>query len=747
MKAIWLVGLLLWAGLGGAVLSGAPLRLHEELQVKPLIDGPVWLSDLKNRTKLRGQMVQTFSKHLASKPELRDLDQVQKLVLAEALLYWDPSAHPSFIDSGKPSVHVEYQETRAFTNEDWTLVAQTFWSSHHSEIERIVGLVWQAQEDLKSLETYAARFEAATSLLEGYGQLNQLNPLSPTWTKEPVARQMATIRLALHSDAQKLDQAASVKQLLEQEQLISFRQTTLQADLSASSRPPSSTDLSGIMAQADWVKKQLNFLVGMAEWNLLYQRKLSDNVLELNPPPGILNDETQGSLVPTEEEGVLTEAQLSRLAQETLKMIQVISFDQLEAWSAWQAALRRLSISRKLAKAERPYIEELDPLVSRIYEDRSPLKITTDRSNNELIVAIQIGSETIEYWFESEWSGDSSTDSLLESELSGDSSTDTLLESGLSGDSSTESLATAKRWVRLDSVSQRRVQLVTSDMSVTQLSTGLVLHRSFERPKPSYEATAYVQLVDLMIPALESEAIKLHEKFVGQGYRWDKKLNMKLAWVQGGCFQMGCEGKDCPSNAQPKHEVCLDSFLMGLHEVTQELWTQVMGNNPSKFQDGPRYPVDSVSFDQAQQFLGQLERQGFHYRLPTEAEWEYACRAGKGNYGGTVSGRITHNQANYEYTQGRDRWGQTSPVGKFRPNAFGLYDLSGNVAEWVADQYAFDSYKNSETHNPVNRVGAANLLRGGSWLGGPENLSCHKRSVSVAAYANFTAGLRLVRVP
>jgi formylglycine-generating enzyme required for sulfatase activity len=167
--------------------------------------------------------------------------------------------------------------------------------------------------------------------------------------------------------------------------------------------------------------------------------------------------------------------------------------------------------------------------------------------------------------------------------------------------------------------------------------------------------------------------------------------NTEMAPVPGGCFQM--------SGGKPEPEVCVDSFLIGKYEVTQALWQAVMGSNPANFKNGADYPVEMVSWDDSQVFLRKLNNKtGMHFRLPTEAEWEYACRSGGNNEqycGGNDAGSV----AWYRDNSGD----KTHRVGTKSPNGLGIYDMSGNVWEWCSDRY--------------NRAssGSRRVTRGGSW--------------------------------
>jgi formylglycine-generating enzyme required for sulfatase activity len=191
-------------------------------------------------------------------------------------------------------------------------------------------------------------------------------------------------------------------------------------------------------------------------------------------------------------------------------------------------------------------------------------------------------------------------------------------------------------------------------------------------------------------------------------------IGMKLAYIQPGEFQMGSNDQD---NEKPIHTVTITKgYFMGIYEVTQEQYQKVMGINPSAFK-GSNLPVENVSWNDAVDFCKKLsQKEGKTYRLPTEAEWEYTCRAGtttKFSFGDDESqlGDYAWYQQNSGY--------KTHPVGEKKPNAWGLYDMQGNVWEWCLDWYAKNWYSKGPAENPLNeRYGDkwGRVLRGGSWF-------------------------------
>jgi eukaryotic-like serine/threonine-protein kinase len=177
------------------------------------------------------------------------------------------------------------------------------------------------------------------------------------------------------------------------------------------------------------------------------------------------------------------------------------------------------------------------------------------------------------------------------------------------------------------------------------------------------------------------------------------------------------------SDEGPQHTVTIQSFFIGKYAVTQQQWETVMGNNPSSFK-GAKRPVERVSWDDAVEFCKRLSKRiGKTYRLPTEAEWEYACRAGTTtpfHFGETITTDLANYDGNYTYAnavKGEYRE-QTTDVGKFLPNGFGLYDMHGNIWEWCQDAW-HDSYKNAPVDGTAGMGDNDNqtrLLRGGSWI-------------------------------
>jgi formylglycine-generating enzyme required for sulfatase activity len=211
-----------------------------------------------------------------------------------------------------------------------------------------------------------------------------------------------------------------------------------------------------------------------------------------------------------------------------------------------------------------------------------------------------------------------------------------------------------------------------------------------------------------------------------------------MVFVKGGCYRMGDTFADGESDEKPVHEVCVDDFYIGKYEVTQREWKEVMGDSPSGFKKCLDCPVEKVSWYDVRGFIRRLNATtGAGYRLPTEAEWEYAAReGGKKVRFGTGKDTIGPVDANFnatvKYSKPYSRAGghrkKTLPVRSFEPNASGLYGMSGNVYEWCSDWYEKSYYGKSPRDNPKGPDnGKGKVLRGGSWVNGPRDLRASNR--------------------
>ena len=228
-----------------------------------------------------------------------------------------------------------------------------------------------------------------------------------------------------------------------------------------------------------------------------------------------------------------------------------------------------------------------------------------------------------------------------------------------------------------------------------------------------------------------------------------KGVTMKLVLIRPGNFLMGSPDseKGRKSEEGPQHEVTISKpFYMGVTKVTQAQYEAVMGTNPSKFK-GPANPVDSLTWDEAAEFCKKLsEKTGKTVRLPTEAEWEYACRAGtrtRFSFGDSES--ALGDYAWWESNSG----GKTNPVGQKKPNPWGLYDMNGNVWEWCADW--FGGYSSGASTDPQGAgSGERRVLRGGAWCNGQTgtgNFRCASRANDAPSHRSHAYGFRCAGTP
>jgi sulfatase modifying factor 1 len=224
----------------------------------------------------------------------------------------------------------------------------------------------------------------------------------------------------------------------------------------------------------------------------------------------------------------------------------------------------------------------------------------------------------------------------------------------------------------------------------------------------------------------------------------DSETGMVFVFVKGGCFDMGDIFNEGDPDEKPVHQVCVEDFYIGKYEVTQGQWQSVQSSNPSIFVDcGADCPVDHVSWSDAAEFIDLLnKRTGKSFRLPTEAEWEYAARSGgqRERYAGTNSDAELGDYAWYVSNAGN----QTHPVGQKKPNNLGIYDMTGNVWEWVADFYDNAYYKNSPRRDPQGLLtGMDRSLRGGSWRSGLSGSRVASRDKIYPGIKDYALGFRL----
>ena len=226
-------------------------------------------------------------------------------------------------------------------------------------------------------------------------------------------------------------------------------------------------------------------------------------------------------------------------------------------------------------------------------------------------------------------------------------------------------------------------------------------------------------------------------------------LGMEFVEIPPGEFLMGCSVGDseCDSDEKPLHKITLTKpFLIGKYEVTQAEWKKVMGNNPANFSKcGDTCPIENVSWNDAQEFIQRLckmeKMNPCHYSLPSEAQWEYAARAGTQTrfyWGNKVRDDYLWYDPNAKDT--------THPVGKKKPNAWGLYDMLGNVWEWTGDTYDANYYSKSVAIDPeVQTKTQKYVMRGGSWDHDDQYCRVSDRDFGVPDMDFNTVGFRIIK--
>ena len=215
-------------------------------------------------------------------------------------------------------------------------------------------------------------------------------------------------------------------------------------------------------------------------------------------------------------------------------------------------------------------------------------------------------------------------------------------------------------------------------------------------------------------------------------------VSFKMIAVKGGTFQMGSD--DGYEWEKPVHQVTLSDYYIGETEVTQELWTAVMGSNPSYFTGNMQRPVEMVSWNDCQTFISKLNQlTGGRFLLPTEAQWEYAARGGNKSKGYTYSGSDAIDDVAWYYD---NSGGMTHPVKTKAPNELGIYDMSGNVLEWCSDWYG--DYSSAAQTDPTGpATGSGRVGRGGSWRHDATGCRVATHSSCTPASASSDTGLRL----
>jgi formylglycine-generating enzyme required for sulfatase activity len=255
--------------------------------------------------------------------------------------------------------------------------------------------------------------------------------------------------------------------------------------------------------------------------------------------------------------------------------------------------------------------------------------------------------------------------------------------------------------------------------------------------KHERELTVYEMLLDHPEPFIYSPENVAHAKPAIE----HKEFEPEMITVNGGKFLMG--NKEGNKSEKPVHEVELTGFQIAKYPVTQREWRAVMGNNPSKNKDKDNHPVERVSWEDAQEYVKKLnELTGRHYRLPTEAEWEYAARGGEKSMGYKFAGSNELKNVAWESENAK---GSTQPVGQKKPNELGIYDMCGNVWEWCYDWFDEKYYSKSPAQDPQGPdTGDNKVIRGGSWINFPAYYQVSDRYYNHPSEKRIWLGFRVV---
>lgn len=249
----------------------------------------------------------------------------------------------------------------------------------------------------------------------------------------------------------------------------------------------------------------------------------------------------------------------------------------------------------------------------------------------------------------------------------------------------------------------------------------------------------------LLVDDKEKEKKTTHQDktFIVNGFAFD------MVYVEGGTFVMGCSGNNeniCDDDEMPAHNVTVNSFYIGRFEVSQDLWKAVMGYNPSHFK-GNKHPVECVSWYECETFVNRLsELTGYEFRIPTEAEWEFAARGGNNSKHYFYSGSNTASDVSWFASDKLDlketiKKG-THNIGQKAPNELGVYDMSGNVYEWCYDWFGL--YYVQHENNPTGpKNGTYRVGRGGSWINPGDYCRVSYRSYSPPGNGYYYLGLRI----
>jgi formylglycine-generating enzyme required for sulfatase activity len=305
---------------------------------------------------------------------------------------------------------------------------------------------------------------------------------------------------------------------------------------------------------------------------------------------------------------------------------------------------------------------------------------------------------------------------------------------------------------------KRRQFLIYAGLGGTGLVTTVVFSQILKPPVQPKQVQP--KLLELLTVTFTTKTVNKTGKIVNQENHQAKYfkedlsngITLEMVQIPGGSFMMGSPAseKGRTQDESPQHQVNVPAFSMGKYVVTQEQYQQIIGKNPSSFK-GAKRPVEQVSWKNAVDFCLKLSQQtGREYRLPSEAEWEYACRGGTTtpfHFGETITTELANYDGTYTYaSEPKGKYLQkTTDVGSFPPNAFGLYDMHGNVWEWCQDDW-HNNYIDAPKDGSgwTSRSGNTKLLRGGSWFSNPENCRSAYRHYNNLGHSTYNIGFRVV---
>ena len=260
-------------------------------------------------------------------------------------------------------------------------------------------------------------------------------------------------------------------------------------------------------------------------------------------------------------------------------------------------------------------------------------------------------------------------------------------------------------------------------------------HQDFGILRQPYANSVFIEDVEVIEAVIPQQDLNFNVNGV----------QFRMKYIEGGSFMMGAPDDDDEAydDEKPAHKVTLDSYYIAETQVTQELWQAVMGNNPSHFRGDIHRPVETVSWNDCQEFIKKLNLStGRKFSLPTEAQWEYAARGGRKSKGYKYAGGDSLDAVAW---YGGNCNSQTHPVGQKQANELGLYDMTGNVLEWCQDWYDDEYYSNSPQQNPMGPVsGDRRVLRGGCWLNGHRYYQVSCRHTRNPGLRDDGCGLRLL---